>query len=685
MKASEVYVHNYKSMCSEIKECLLKLDEKVTFLIGANESGKTNTLEAMWKFSVGEFENDDIPQRCEWHGKTDIPDDLPMVSVTFEIEDKDRGKLNEIHPALSKTNDVTITRNYKGEPYIKYPDLKAEAGVDKITSNIKEIFDKFANNFRNYAKKYRKVNRGQASSTLSASKRLKSLGDQIDGLVESFDVSKISPTRKRIKRLRGAVKELANPLESVDVEVYLPLDEIEKIVEQLLKSSDAMRASQKLCEIIPSFLFVPADPNLWLKGEYWVDDLIREPESEELASVKRLLMLSGLNLEATRSLKDEVQRSKLEDASKKITEVLREVWKQEEDVKIKLDWSSAEGNKKLLVMVDSTGHCGFPESRSYGFRWFLEFYLLHAVAMKSNTILLFEEPGIHLHPDAQQYLKRFIRDQVAKESQVVYTTHMPDMYDMTYPEGCRAVEKDLKQGGVTIVQTQYSPHSQHATWEVAMRAAGVSSPALRVYDRSIIVEGPGDWIFLLTFAQILTREDPRLSDLACSFIHIRHYQGTGGILKHVSFHFQPGAKSVILLDSDVPGETLRGKLESEVGLPNEFVTKILMINDIKKEDGNSILGTGHHELEDLIGKRYYAKLVTGTLGKMNKISAANFKDENMIGAQAVKIAKKKYNIDLRKDDVAWHFRKLAKTGNEKIPAEVKNNFKLLLLQTVEHL
>ena len=55
MKVKEVKIQNYKSICSKIKECRLKLDEKVTFLIGANESGKTNILDTMVKFSAGGF------------------------------------------------------------------------------------------------------------------------------------------------------------------------------------------------------------------------------------------------------------------------------------------------------------------------------------------------------------------------------------------------------------------------------------------------------------------------------------------------------------------------------------------------------------------------------------------------------------------------------------------------------
>jgi len=212
MRITEVLIHNYKSICSEIKECRLKIDEKVTILIGANESGKTNILEALTKFSLGGFEVSDVPQACPWHGKTAVPDDLMMVSVTYTIEKKDRKLVEKIHPALVEAGEVTITRNYSGDPYISSPDLKTETGLNNMLNTLKSVSKKFEVRFRAYIKEYRKVKKGNASFTLSASKRMRSLVDQIEASTESFSASEISPTSRKIRRLLVAVKELDNPV-----------------------------------------------------------------------------------------------------------------------------------------------------------------------------------------------------------------------------------------------------------------------------------------------------------------------------------------------------------------------------------------------------------------------------------------------------------------------------------------
>jgi predicted ATP-dependent endonuclease of OLD family len=45
------------------------------------------------------------------------------------------------------------------------------------------------------------------------------------------------------------------------------------------------------------------------------------------------------------------------------------------------------------------------ESRSQGFQWFFSFYLVFLVESEEihkEAVLLLDEPGLHLHPTAQQ-------------------------------------------------------------------------------------------------------------------------------------------------------------------------------------------------------------------------------------------------------------------------------------------
>ena len=47
MKLVEVAVHNFRSICESMDECILVVEPDLTCLIGASESGKSNILHAM--------------------------------------------------------------------------------------------------------------------------------------------------------------------------------------------------------------------------------------------------------------------------------------------------------------------------------------------------------------------------------------------------------------------------------------------------------------------------------------------------------------------------------------------------------------------------------------------------------------------------------------------------------------
>ena len=680
MKITEVVVHNYKSICSDVKECRLRLDDKITFLIGANESGKTNLLEAMVKFSLGGFEDIDIPYMSPYRDEPEIAKDMKMVSVTYVLDKPDEKIVKQVHPSLAHANEITITRNFTGEPYITSPELKVELALNEFLSQLRQQSRDFGSTLRAYIRQYKRVNRASATPTRSVLLRMYYLERQIKELASSFDKSRIAPTRRKVRGLRSAMQNLANPLETLEVEVLDPLTDIEKAIERLPEFVETMRVSQKLWKLVPQFTFVPADPRLWLTGEYLVDDIIAEPDSKEaLMSIRRLLALANLDLQSTRKLRAVSQTVALERAAHKISKELREVWEQEPDIQIKFEWSPEEGNRKLLIMVETAGHRGYPQHRSLGFRWFLEFYLLYSAALHKSTVLLFEEPGVHLHPDAQDDLKRVMREKVATQCQIVYTTHFPSMYDLAYPEGCRAVVKD---SGVTTVETQYSPQHERVTWEVAMRALGIDAPFLRMCKRNIMTEGPSDWIYLLTFAQLIVPEEPRLNDVALGLIHVFPCGRASKIPTTVPYFFQPGVKSIILLDSDQAGQAARNKLEEQFHPPTEHIVKIVMVNDV--EDVVSSLGSGEHELEDLLGIDYYSRLVTSWL-EQGSLDAKDLKTPNLIASRAASIVEHRYGKKLKKDELAWHFRDLIQQGVTTVPDDVKARFHDLLLKVTEGL
>src|SRR5437879_5974894 len=84
------------------------------------------------------------------------------------------------------------------------------------------------------------------------------------------------------------------------------------------------------------------------------------------------------------------------------------------------------------------------ESRSKGFQWFFSFYLIFLVESDEghkDAVLLLDEPGLHLHPTAQQELIEFF-EELARSHQLLYTTHSPFLIDGQHLERIRPVRED---------------------------------------------------------------------------------------------------------------------------------------------------------------------------------------------------------------------------------------------------
>ena len=82
---------------------------------------------------------------------------------------------------------------------------------------------------------------------------------------------------------------------------------------------------------------------------------------------------------------------------------------------------------------------------------YLSFFLYFSAARKGrhrNRILLLDEPGLHLHPTAQQDLVRFLND-VIDENIIAYTTHSPFMLS-EYSTSCIRSVVDYPDGRVEI-------------------------------------------------------------------------------------------------------------------------------------------------------------------------------------------------------------------------------------------
>lgn len=171
-------------------------------------------------------------------------------------------------------------------------------------------------------------------------------------------------------------------------------------------------------------------------------------------------------------------------------------------------WKSFEANVKINIDIEQTGICTCliedkdrecilfdTKDRSDGFRQFISFILSVSCEEANkdieNSIILLDEPDVHLHPSGIQFLRdRLIG--MSKNNVIICATHSPFMIDRTTPESHILVSK--KKGKTSIERTKSG--SPILTDEVMRVGFGLNYWKELLPQYIVLVEGNSDKIIL---------------------------------------------------------------------------------------------------------------------------------------------------------------------------------------------
>ena len=165
-----------------------------------------------------------------------------------------------------------------------------------------------------------------------------------------------------------------------------------------------------LTKLIPTFIYM--DDYRSFQGSILLDQLREREQTKQLTEQDRtvlmLMDLSGLTLadviaKASADKADERQYD-LSDAGRSLTNDISARWTQRS---YEIDFR-ADGQKFMTFVKDENDPSLIPlEDRSKGFQWFFSFDLMLMYETKGtfkDAVLLLDEPGLHLHPEAQKDL-----------------------------------------------------------------------------------------------------------------------------------------------------------------------------------------------------------------------------------------------------------------------------------------
>lgn len=634
MRLSKIRIQNYRI----IEDTgWIDIDNDVTALIGINESGKTAILEALFKLNpsspaqydmLAEFPHDRL------HGQKVEGSHIPVASAQFQVTDELRENLRETGEIYAKTESIECTRYYDNSLTVDfYPDIPLE----DLTSDKVNAFLAKAQKHVQTSKVPEKQIKATGDIDLVSSEEsppppspkeilvqyrenlLKILGQAQNDLRLSLTESQLSDRlRKLTIELRSRSsddwqEELIHPL----------LEQIEELIDIEEAKASIQVAERIVKEHLPVFIYF--EDYSTLRGDIFIPDYLAKSHLKDapkwvrtanalfklaeypLTEVAKLYQqtretAAGIQQQQRNELQpneeDKIKRAireatiRSEASSLRITDRFNEWWPVG-DYKIHL--RPTEQYFELRVSDQRRNITVELEYRSRGFQYFLSFFLVFEAETDGghkDSILLLDEPGLHLHPEAQKRLLAYF-ESLSEKNQVLYSSHSPFMIDGRRLDRVRAVMQ-RKGDGETIVTDYLGSTKNDATLVPIQSALGYSiSQTLFMGKRCLIVEGWTDFWTLKMLDKMMADASKESLD---PDIYVTPTGGTNNIPWMAQFIASQDVPYIVLLDSDKAGESLQQRMIRDlVALSGQFV----MLGDITGQPGT--------DLEALFPSDYFLK------------------------------------------------------------------------------
>lgn len=214
-----------------------------------------------------------------------------------------------------------------------------------------------------------------------------------------------------------------------------------------LARADFREIIQKaLKRLKPNFIYLAEEMELKgsVKKQNSWSDTLRE-DNKEYAINSRLFSILGINTDEFDKMDIEKQSLILENRLDDFSNKLVGLWEQQR-IRITHNVTPTEINLKIKE-IDKNNNpikTTSPRMRSRGFKWYLAYLItLEYLKNKENTILLLDDPAVFLHEKGQKDFLKTI-EEVSKNVQVFYNTHLISLFDEKELDRVLLVELDEK-------------------------------------------------------------------------------------------------------------------------------------------------------------------------------------------------------------------------------------------------
>lgn len=574
-----MYVHsvklvNFKSI-GNYDEAEVILEERVTAIIGKNESGKSNVLDGLARVNLlkrnqNAFADELVNRNCPIGTQITY-----LVTLRPNASDSTMGINGETQVEISKTKAIVTGSLLTYYQDNLFSDVKSFVDyLESINNNPMQLRDQELSSYRKC------ISDMQESSILDLHQRMTSL-DYLFARVNNFPAAK----REEYSTMLNAVRD----------------------------------SWLKFTTILPTFFYRKADKHLKTLIKYEdIEKELRAPTSYPNSLLSDLLKAIGISnddfLFAARSGSTPIQESTRRRINKAVREKINKPFSQfYQTEEVVLDLGFNAGNVSFIVQSND-GEALYLSERSNGLQWYLETFIDAQANNISNrnVVYLLDEPGTSLHVNAQRKLLELFEHLAAQGNQVVYTTHSPYMLN-TELEGVHCIRAAVKNtdGYTYIYKSAYdakiAPESQRDTLTPIIAALGMNlqdtfGPAKDKIN--IVTEGMSDYIYMNTMAKQLGIDMNKFAIIPSV--------GATNCVNICAILHGWGCKYIALFDFDKEGvesggEHLRQKMFFDIEKQYCYVREVSPEEIVQK-----VYSTNQYEIEDVVQRSEIMRFCTET-------------------------------------------------------------------------
>lgn len=365
-------------------------------------------------------------------------------------------------------------------------------------------------------------------------------------------------------------------------------------IDQLVSTGKIeLNDENKSIEAIKEFLQIEIDYNLnvffwgYDKQKYGLPDIVNIQEflknPADRIAVLSIFRLAEYDQEQIQNIfknKTETDYENIfNEISKKVTEKIRKAWPPNPNIEVNITYKTDH----LLINIKEPGYSIEPKYRSEGLQWFLAFLigiLAQAKELK-DYIVLIDEPALHLHPGGQKAVLSLINE-LSANNQIIYSTHSPFMVDKRFPERVRFLIKDTKTG-YSLTKAE-KPTKENILRDPLLRQAlGYTVTDLSyLSEQNILVEGHLEKKTLETIVNKFIKEEKIDETIDLNNTGLIDCSGAGEIAKHAKLYKASSLFCISVYDFDQPGKSAKNaNIENKVQSEEEIISLDQINKDLK--------------------------------------------------------------------------------------------------------